>query len=1294
VTKRVSILGVSTLGVALVIGLGADTTPYAVTARKVPHGGGAPAEYQAENPANGLRFAFPVTGVTASPDVVRASAWTLDLRLKKISFDVRFARLHPARLSASENRVEYDLGTVRVAYVNTPAGLEQRVTIAAPEGRGSASAPSVVGLDFSIDGGLTPVKAGYFIDLIGPAGDRVLRYGPVDARGADGTSLSARLEVASDDKGSVNGARVVIDAVQPAYPIEVSAVVSSAVSTRAPRPTIAVGEVPGEIVGVPVTLQMGITESVDQIMARERLMPPEALTRPRETHHEIDEELELQKDPNAPPPRSHWPPIAESSSVDLVGAPSLPQSVGTSFKAVGIGESGFIPPDSMGDVGPTQILTHVNGRIRAFDKTGAIGNLDASSFAFWSSLNPRTPTGDSQVRYDRLSGRWFVLTADFTPTNNMILLAVSSGPTIDFTNNFTFYSFLIGSVLPADSSNFCDYPGFGVDANALYIGCNEFNSAGAFQQASAFVIRKSSVLAGGPMVVTGFSPIGSPALAGPFAPRGVDNDDPTWTEGYIIGTDAGFLNRINIRRVSDPGGTPTLGANVILPVSSTNIFTQPANSSTTNLDVLTLRLFAASIHKNKLTGVTSLWTAHSVETDDTCTPSESAPNRRIGAKWYEIATLTTTPTITQFGTLCSTSAGTGSNLARGFIFPTVVETGQGHMALASSYASASEFAGVAAAGRLRTDPLGGTRAPETIAVAGLQSYVLLDTANRNRWGDYSFTDVDPNDDQTVWTFQEYADTPPNNWSVRAIQLKAPPPPSLVTTSGPVCAGGAAVPVTINGANVCTAPTCTNGLCTGGQACPEFFDPGPDTGGPGFVNHISATVTGGVTVNSASIVLPANPATQRVVQVALSLNTIGTALGTKSVTITNPDGQFKTGNSLINVVANSSPVSDAGGPYSTCQASSVVLNGTGSADPDAPCGDSVALYEWDLNNDGTFDVTGASPVVTSAQLVALGLGAGPHTIKLRVTDTHSATNTASGTLTILVNGLACSDGNACTQSDTCQSGVCVGSNPVTCSASDQCHAVGVCSPGTGVCSNPTAPDGTACSDGSACTLSDACQSGTCVGANPVVCSPSDQCHVAGVCDPGTGVCPNPSAPDGASCIDGNACTQTDVCQSGVCTGSNSVVCTASDQCHAAGICNPGTGACSNPSAPDGTSCDDGNACTVGDTCGGGACVGTAITIPTETQNVSVDADKATYSWSAVPDSTRYDVLRGDLGSLPVGPAGADESCFDDLSGPTLSDTTSPTPGTGFWYLSRGENTCGIGTYGTQSDGTPRISTTCP
>lgn len=129
-------------------------------------------------------------------------------------------------------------------------------------------------------------------------------------------------------------------------------------------------------------------------------------------------------------------------------------------------------------------------------------------------------------------------------------------------------------------------------------------------------------------------------------------------------------------------------------------------------------------------------------------------------------------------------------------------------------------------------------------------------------------------------------------------------------------------------------------------------------------------------------------------------------------------------------------------------------------------------------------------------------------------------------------------------------------------------------------------------------------------------------------------------------------------------------------------------------PNGTVCDDGNACTTADVCSGGTCAGTPITAPPETQNVTVATDNVTYRWSAATYATHYDVVRGSTGLFPVGPGGGDEVCFDNLPGTTLVDPALPAPRTGFWYLSRGENVCGIGTFGTQSNGSARTTTTCP
>lgn len=185
-----------------------------------------------------------------------------------------------------------------------------------------------------------------------------------------------------------------------------------------------------------------------------------------------------------------------------------------------------------------------------------------------------------------------------------------------------------------------------------------------------------------------------------------------------------------------------------------------------------------------------------------------------------------------------------------------------------------------------------------------------------------------------------------------------------------------------------------------------------------------------------------------------------------------------------------------------------------------------------------------------------------------------------------------DGNACTD-DACNGDIPVHTPTAVqtpCGAGLKCDGMGMCvgcitaadcqAPGNqclvatcaaGMCGTMTKPDGTGCSDGNACSQADTCQAGACSGANPVVCGVSDQCHLAGTCDPATGDCSNPARPDGSGCDDGSACTQTDTCQGGACSGASPLMCMPSDQCHEAGNCDPATGMCSNPAKPNGTAC---------------------------------------------------------------------------------------------------------------------------
>src|SRR6266540_3874955 len=172
-------------------------------------------------------------------------------------------------------------------------------------------------------------------------------------------------------------------------------------------------------------------------------------------------------------------------------------------------------------------------------------------------------------------------------------------------------------------------------------------------------------------------------------------------------------------------------------------------------------------------------------------------------------------------------------------------------------------------------------------------------------------------------------------------------------------------------------------------------------------------------------------------------------------------------------------------------------------------------------------------------------------------TVDACSAGACTHVAVANGTSCNDGNACTRTDTCQAGVCAGSNPVACTAQDQCHTAGTCDTQTGTCSNPVKADGTACSDGNGCTQTDTCQAGACVGANPVTCTALDQCHVAGTCDPASGVCSSPVKPNGSLCDLGGT---TGVCREATCsTPAPGVSCANDAECGPGFMCGINNGA---------------------------------------------------------------------------------------------------------------------------------------
>ncbi len=210
--------------------------------------------------------------------------------------------------------------------------------------------------------------------------------------------------------------------------------------------------------------------------------------------------------------------------------------------------------------------------------------------------------------------------------------------------------------------------------------------------------------------------------------------------------------------------------------------------------------------------------------------------------------------------------------------------------------------------------------------------------------------------------------------------------------------------------------------------------------------------------------------------------------------------------------------------------------------------------------------------------------------------------------------SCDDGDPCTQVDTCNNFMCLGSDVTDCNDANPC-TVDKCTTGVGCdntgatncddgnsctadscdlalgCTHETLPGESPCDDGNACTQYDTCTGdGQCAISQPVTCDDTNVC-TSDSCDPKIGCV---FMPLDVTCDDNNSCTTGDFCDSGYCVGG------LPTDCNDGNPCTDDSCATAPPNAkdlilgcshlPNSASCDDGNPCTGGDYCSGTVCYG--------------------------------------------------------------------------------------------------------
>lgn len=468
--------------------------------------------------------------------------------------------------------------------------------------------------------------------------------------------------------------------------------------------------------------------------------------------------------------------------------------IGANFRGTNAlaGESTFVPPDSMGAVGPDRVMLLVNGRYELYTKNPSMTGIDGDPIVgqasdlsqFWLGLgltieNHDTGGGfafDPRVTYDPVEKRWYAASIDGKdPVTNSVFFAVSktSNPENGW-DAFEWQGNVKNEPGSIDEDNWADFPMLGFDGENVYISTDNFNSGGSRSDQPLHILPKSDLLSANPSIDARSTHLLDQKTN--QVVRAIDGLGPNSTtpQPYHLweeeeGNASLFYNEVRGDGVGDVDLTDT---EILMPVGTQPLYRpndgrQPRDEMGDQVPGLEQYLIGDRIASRLVRVNGSYWGVYPRTSD---IPGET--DRNV-ARWFEVDA--TTMAIEQVGEVSAPSE-------MDITYPSIAvnEDGDVVIGFTASGPDAGEFASAyAIVGR--TDGNGETTFPDNAILLqqGVHTY-NVQSNNRNRWGDYTNTVDDPADPNIFWTFQEWASEPlpssqpPHNdvdrWSVQVSEL--------------------------------------------------------------------------------------------------------------------------------------------------------------------------------------------------------------------------------------------------------------------------------------------------------------------------------------------------------------------------------------------------------------------------------------------------------------------------------------------------------------------------------------------
>ena len=471
-----------------------------------------------------------------------------------------------------------------------------------------------------------------------------------------------------------------------------------------------------------------------------------------------------------------------------VGALATGPVTGTTFAGPDItdccaGLGRMWPPDPDIAVGPHHILVAVNAAFAIYDKSGVKLGSTVNARVFWmgTDCGAVAITGglmyDPFVAYDPGADR-FVAGFDATRASTFdSYWCIAVSQTGDPTGAWYRYSF------PANTGRagqWMDYPHVAVWRDAVYTTGNYFSfSPGFFTATRVYAFDKAAMYAGG---AAKFVYVDDPRDANngqvfTLQPAKASYTYPASGPAYFLAifpVPCGGPCDLNIFAMTpDFAGNGTtftlLGHPAAFPFALP--IDAPQSGTASKVQANDARLLDAQWHTDG-----TIYAAHTVA----CNPGSGTVDC---VRWYQVGGLTGVPTILQQQTI----AGDGQYR----FFPDLAVDALGNLAIAYSFSTSADYAGIRFTGRLAGDPAS-TTAADAALKAGETTYTGTSSELPPfRWGDYTGMVVDPANPCRLWYVGEYAKSGVGlaNWGTTVGQLyfaaSGPPPPVTPLPGTPV-----------------------------------------------------------------------------------------------------------------------------------------------------------------------------------------------------------------------------------------------------------------------------------------------------------------------------------------------------------------------------------------------------------------------------------------------------------------------------------------------------------------------------